>query len=167
MKLLDRGEKLQRVDFQELLQKFFPGLPSAALSFLEDIHELRLFQPADVLLKEGESADGVLFMLCGTAVASFALKSKSNTTFREIMAPAIFGLSETMLGDANRATIVCESPIKAVFVPASSLIVAMRRFPLATLEFSKLIGDELSATYSKLAIMRHSLGGTHDGTNCR
>lgn len=165
MKLLDTGEKLRHEDFQELLQKLLPGLALAAISFLEDSHELRLYQPGDVLLKEGQSGDGVLFLRYGAAAVSLVSKWGDSAKLCEIIAPAILGLSATMVGDANRTTVRCEHPIEAVFIPAPALIAGMRRFPQATLEFSKLISDELSATYSKLARMRQSIGGTREGRN--
>lgn len=154
MRIFDADEKLAYEDFQTFLRSFLPGLPSSVVWRLEDIHQLRLYQPGDTLIQEGASADGLIFLLCGSAVASVFSKSRGNIKCREITAPAILGLSETMLGETSRASIRCELPITAVFLPAPSFIDAVRRFPLASLEFSKLIGQELSATYSKLADMR-------------
>lgn len=160
MKLLCPGEKLKHEDFQALLHRFLPGLPSSALSFLEDIHELRVYQPGDTLMEEGERAAGVIVLHSGAAVASLLTTSGKGIPLRVIVAPAILGLSETMLGEASRTTIHCELPIKAVFLPASSFLAVLRRFPLASLEISKLIGQELSTTYSKLANMRRPMSGS-------
>lgn len=157
MKLLDPGERLRHEDFQELLQKFLPSLPSSVLSLLEEIHELRIYQPGDTLMEEGESADGVIVLSRGAAVASLLVKSGDRIKLCEIIAPAVLGLSETMLAETSRTTIRCELPITAVFLPAPSFIDALRRSPLASLEFSKLIGQELNATYCRLAEMRRPI----------
>ena len=163
MKLFDPGEKLQQDDFQELLRRLLPGLPTSVLSLLENIHELRLYQPGETLMEEGLGATGIIALRSGVASATLGSNSSTSIRFREILAPAILGLSETMLGETSRTTIRCEHPIEAAFIPASSFFAVMRGVPLASVEFSKLISDELSATYSKLASMRTPLCGSRDG----
>lgn len=151
---LDAGEKLKHDGFQELLHTFLPGLSSSALSLLEDIHELRFYKPGDTLAEEEESADGVIVLRSGAATVSVRSKSGSSVTLRKISAPAILGISETILGESNKTTCICQLPIEAVFFSSSSFMAALRRFPAACLDFSRLISDELTATYSKLADIR-------------
>src|SRR5690348_5279681 len=118
MKLLHPGEKLQHEEFQELLRRFLPTLPSSALSSLEDIHELRLYLSGDILIEEGVISAGIIVLRSGVAAATLCSSSGTSIKFREIVAPAILGLSETMLGETNRTTIRCEHPIEAAFMPA-------------------------------------------------
>lgn len=154
MNLLDTGEKLKHEDFQELLQRFLPDLPRSALSLLEDIHELRFYQPGDTLVEEGESSHGVIVLRSGAATVSVRSKSGGSITLRKISAPAILGISETMLGESNKTTWICQLPIESVVFSSSSFMAALRRFPAACLDFSRLISDELTATYSTLADIR-------------
>ena len=154
MKFLDVSKKLKHDAFQELLHRFVPGLSSSALSLLEEIHELRFYEPGDRLVEEGESAHGALILRSGAAEVSVRSKSGSSITLRKISAPAILGISETMLGESNKTTWICQLPIESVFFPSSSFMAALRRFPAACLDFSRLISDELTATYSTLADIR-------------
>lgn len=163
MKLFDPGEKLQHEDFQELLRGLLPGLPNLALTLLEDSHELRLYRRDDTLMEEGVAATGIIVLRSGIASATLRSNSGTSIRFHETVGPAILGLSEVMLGEANKTTIRCEHPIEAAFIPAPLFMAVMRRVPFASLEFSKLISQELIATYSKLVGMRTPLCDSRDG----
>jgi CRP-like cAMP-binding protein len=157
MKLLEAPEKIQHEDFQELLQRFLPGIASPVLALLEDIHELRRYEPGEVFMEAGKNADGVFVLRSGAAMAS-PLSKSGPKMFPNISAPAILGLSETILGESNKSTWVCLHTVEAVLLPASSFIQILRRFPVVSLQFSKLLSDDLVATYSLLADMRTKCG---------
>jgi|SRR6185437_3553275 len=154
MKLLSPPERLAREDFERLLRRFLPGLPRPALSSLQGIHELRIYQAGDTLMEEGRVAAGVFVLRVGTASVCLRSPSGASIGVREIVAPAILGVSETMLAEKCKATVRCESRIEAVLLPALLLIPAIRQFPRAGLEFSRVVSQELNTTYSILAEIR-------------
>lgn len=156
MTLVSFPRKVEHESFADIVRTLVPEIPDPVLSSLESIHELRFYHAGTVILKEGTASEGIVVLCSG--VVSVSLKSPVGVTvkLREIAAPAILGLSETMLGQTFQTTVMCDVPAQAVFLPARHFIRIMRQFPSASIQFSGLVSEELSATYARLAELRRT-----------
>lgn len=143
--------------FAQSLLNALPRFPLEAIRHLEQVSELRNYHTGNVIIREGQSCDGILALLEGTVQPSlsvFSLAGRKWAQLSSICGPAVLGTAACMLGEPSTLSISACSPIAAVFIPKAHLLRVLRECPEAGLGISQLLTEELAQTYAQLTELR-------------
>ncbi|MFL6438750.1 MAG: Crp/Fnr family transcriptional regulator [Terriglobales bacterium] len=145
---------IQHEYFVEILKDLVPDLPLGALAALEDLRRPRSYRCGELVHEEGSASKGVTLLYSGAVDISIPNERGKAIKLREVAAPAILGLNETMSGHVFKSTATCMESVEAAFLPAAPFMNILRQFPIAGLQFSILVSEDLTAMYSRLADLR-------------
>jgi CRP/FNR family transcriptional regulator, cyclic AMP receptor protein len=157
MTLLRDTTRIKYEYFAETLKELVPDLPLGALTALEDLHRLRSYHCGELIHQEGSASKGVTLLYSGAVDVSIQNKLGKTIKLREVVAPAILGLNETMSSHLFKTTATCTEAVEAAFLPAAPFMNIVRQFPLAGLQFSRLQSADLTAMYTRLADLRRPI----------
>lgn len=143
--------------FTDILQGLIPGLPLAAASLLGKACLLRKYAAGDLMIREGDSSNGIFLLILGTvqpSISNGALPTKKQVSLPQISAPAVLGIAGNMLAQPSPVTITAVTSTEAGFIPEFHIGSVLRDSPQAGLAVSQLLVDELSSTYACLGQLR-------------
>jgi len=144
--------------FADILKNLVPYLPFGALAALEDLHRQRSYQCGELVHQEGAASQGVLLLYSGAVDISILDKRGRSIKLRQVLAPAILGLNETVSDHVFKTRATCVKELEAAFLPAAPFMNILRQFPMAGLQFSRLMSEDLTAMYIRLADLRRPIG---------
>jgi len=158
------GSVVHRIDpqyFANILLRIVPDLPQPVVESLWSAHEARCYSPAEFLLQEGKASQGVFLIVSGAVSLSLSKSVKQGRTIhsRELRAPTILGVSDTLLNSPVSLSARALSEVCAAFIHKAAFLKAVRQSPSAGIAFSHLIAQELSCTYSRLTELRGTTPG--------
>ena len=157
MQSLISSERAQH-SFAKILLKTMPEFPRDAIRQLEEVSGVREYQRGDLVIKEGQPSGGIFLLFTGAVQRWMSLPNSSGrrqAVFPAISAPAVLGIASSMLGVPSALSISASAEAKAVFVPRTNLLDALRKFPQAGLAFSQLLSEELAHSYAHLVELRN------------
>jgi CRP-like cAMP-binding protein len=152
------SERLDNRLFRDILLDLVPGIPAASTSSLTSGSEVRNYDIGELIISEGEPSDGIHLLISGTVQTSIS-KSGLGTkqvSLHQISAPAVLGLTGTMLAQPSAVSISALTATEAAFISRAQFLRVLGQFPQAGLAFSQVIAGELAHTYSHLSQLRGS-----------
>ena len=144
--------------FAAILKELVPDLPLGALAALEDLHCPRSYRCGELVHQEESVSQGVILLYSGAVDISIPNERGKPIKLREVSAPAILGLNETMSGHVFKTRATCVKEVEAAFLPAAPFMNTLRQFSAAGLQFSRLLSEDLTAMYTRLADLRRPIG---------
>ena len=118
------------------------ALSPGALRELFTAAEERSFQPGDVIIRQGDAADGLLILLEGTAHARLR-DADDHRRIGSFASGDIVGEMALVTREARSADVIADSPVRALLVPTAEFDrLAVRHLELAVM-LTQLVSDRL------------------------
>jgi len=151
------SERFDQKFFVDILLGLIPGLPAAAASLLSRTSSFEKYEAGDLIIREGEPANGIFLLIFGTVQPSISdgLSSSSRQIkLGRISAPALLGIAGSVLAQPSAYTVTAVASTECALIPQYQIGNVLKDSPEAGLALSHLLANELDSTYSQLGQLR-------------
>lgn len=133
-------------------QNHFCNLPDEAITELDRIKEIRIFTPRTTLFTEGKPLDEVM-IVCEGKAALLMSSSTGNTLMLGLSEPGeVLGLSSVVSDRRHEVSAEALGNVHAAAIPRGLFLAFLERFPAASANAAKELGDKVNRAYDRLRL---------------
>ena len=126
-------------------------LDPTALMFLVRLGRRRLYQPGDILMRQGEPSKSIHFILSGKVRAERARRSDDRpVTLAELDAGAVVGEMGVLIDIPRSATVTALTPTESLELDAPNFDRLAKAYPILHRVIAHLLSERLRATESQV-----------------
>ena len=140
-------------DIKAILAKspLLSDLDPTALMFLVRLGRRRLFQPGDVLMRQGEPSNSIHFLLSGKVRAERSRRTDDQPVrLADLEAGAVVGEMGVVIDIPRSATVTALVPTESLELDAPNFDRVARAYPILHRVIARLLSERLRATEARV-----------------